>query len=146
MRTQFHTPPQSFLVDLGCSHDIIGQRTARQMARTSRMFVQHVHFKDRRQRLRLHGVGEDAAPREAEVSMPIAVKGNSSNVAYLDVFQASIASGSGADMPAILGANTMQDRDAAFIHSSCSQDLKGIAAHGALEQRPCQWGRHLQVT
>ena len=83
--------------------------------------------------------------------MPIAVRGNSSNVAHLDVFQASIAPGNGADLPAILGANTMQDRDAVIILRRGKEQLvlpgpQGYRITWSPGTKTFPMKKHLQVT
>ena len=47
--------------------------------------------------------------------MPIAVKGEDGARTKLDNFRANVVAGSGADLPAILGLHSMQDKDAVII-------------------------------
>ena len=52
--------------------------------------------------------------RDEEVRLPIAVKFED-KAATMDEFKANIAQGSGVDLPAILGSQSMQDKDAVIL-------------------------------
>ena len=85
------------------------------MAATAESHGHEATYTNRPTRLQAHGVGAGAAPSENVVGMPIAVKGEDGAKATLDKFRANVVEGSGADLPAILGFNSMQEKDAVII-------------------------------
>ena len=62
----------------------------------------------------MNGVGKGSAPCDDEAEVPIAIKFKD-EPARLDTYKANVAKGSGADLPAILGSLSMQEKDAVII-------------------------------
>ena len=64
--------------------------------------------------MNVNGVGSGSAPCDEQVDLPIAVR-FADEEATRDTFRTNIATGSGADLPAILGSISMQEKDAVII-------------------------------
>ena len=62
----------------------------------------------------MNGVGAGHATCDYETVAPIAVKFDEQD-ATLETFRANIADGCGADLPAILGSESMQEKDSVLI-------------------------------
>ena len=68
----------------------------------------------RKKRLNVNGVGNGSVHCDNEATIPIAVKWEN-EPASLDTFKVNVAEGHGADLPAIFGSESMQDKDAVLI-------------------------------
>ncbi len=64
--------------------------------------------------LNLTGVGAGAAPCRTEAKMPIAVQ-FAEHPATKETFQANVAEGSGEYLPAIMGLNSMKQKDSVIL-------------------------------
>ena len=64
--------------------------------------------------MNVNGVGAGSAPCDDEAILPIAVQFQD-EPARLDTYKANVAQGSGSDLPAILGAISMQEKDSVLI-------------------------------
>ena len=103
----------SFVVDLGSRINIIGSNTEREFAaKTAAAGHPTTYFP--RDRLHVNGVGSDSATCDREMEAPIAVKFEG-QPATLQKFRANIAEGCGTNLPAILGATSMQEKDSVLI-------------------------------
>ena len=101
----------SMLVDLGSRINIIGENTEREFSLEAERHGHTTVYEKRKHRLNVNGVGSGSAPCDEEARLPIAVKFED-KAATMDEFKANIAKGSGVDLPAILGSQSMQDKDA----------------------------------
>ena len=102
------------LVDLGSRINIIGCNTEREFALEAERHGHNTMYSQRKHRLNVNGVGSGSAPCDEEAAIPIAVKFDGEQ-ATLDQYKANIATGSGEDLPAILGSASMQEKDAVII-------------------------------
>ena len=102
------------LVDLGSRINITGCNTEREFALEADRHGHKATYQKRRHRLNVNGVGAGSAPCDEEATLPIAVKCQD-EPARLDSFTTNIATGSGSDLPAILGSQSMRDKDAVII-------------------------------
>ena len=68
----------------------------------------------RKTRLNVNGVGTGSAPCEHEAVIPIAVQFEDQD-ATKESFRANVADACGADLPAILGSDSMQEKDSVLI-------------------------------
>ena len=104
----------SMLCDLGSRINIIGENTEREFASIAKSYGHQPKYSTRKTRLNVNGVGAGSAPCDTEVELPIAVQCDGESP-RTDVFKTNIASGSGANLPAILGSMSMQDKYAVII-------------------------------
>ena len=102
------------LVDLGSRINIIGGNTEREFALEAERHGYKTSYEQRKHRLNVNGVGSGSAPCDEEAHLPIAVQFED-HPATLDNYKANIANGSGSDLPAILGSQSMQDKDAVIL-------------------------------
>jgi len=104
----------SMLVDLGSRINIIGENTEKEFSLEAERNGYAATYDKRKHRLNVNGVGSGSAPCDEEARLPIAVKFED-KAATIDEFKANIAQGSGCDLPAILGSQSMQDKDAVIL-------------------------------
>ena len=104
----------SLLVDLGSMINIIGANTEREFAERAARHSLSNQYIDRETRLKVTGVGAGSAHCDVETIAQIAVKFED-QPATRETFKANVAEGVGADLPAILGSISMQDRDSVLI-------------------------------
>jgi hypothetical protein len=104
----------SMLVDLGSRINVIGVNTEREFSLEAERHGHKTIYEKRKHRLNVNGVGSGSAPCDEEARLPIAVKFEE-KTATMDEFKANIATGSGCDLPAILGSQSMQDKDAVIL-------------------------------
>ena len=114
-RTKLPDGKLSMLADLGSRINIIGENTIREFDEVAKKHGHTMVIKPRAQRLNVNGVGSGSAPCDEEADIPIAVRMEDSNTPKTDVFRANIAKGSGANLPAILGSLSMQEKDAVIL-------------------------------
>ena len=62
----------------------------------------------------IKGVGKGGAPCKTTATMPIAVTSEDGRITK-EVFKANVAEGSGVDIPAIMGNQSMEEKDAVII-------------------------------
>ena len=108
------TKGNSLLVDLGSMINVIGSNTAKDFAQAAEKAGHKTEFVKRKTRMNVNGVGAGSAPCDDEAILPIAVKFQNEQP-RLDTYKANVAQGSGADLPAILGAISMQEKDTVLI-------------------------------
>ena len=104
----------SILVDLGAKINAIGAETAREFAATAEANGYDTNYVPRDNRLWVNGIGAGAAKSDSQVIAPIAVK-YAEHTATKETFQANITEGVGANLPAILGLDSMQAKDSVLI-------------------------------
>lgn len=104
----------SFLVDLGSMVSVIGKDTEQEMKATSDKYGYETQYIKRSSRLNINGVGAGSAPCDFEVIAPIAVH-FAEQEATKESFRANVATGSGASLPAILGSNSMCEKDSVIV-------------------------------
>jgi len=100
----------TMLVDLGSRVNVIGCSTEKVMSAAAGTFGHYTKYNKKGQALLIRGVGDGHARCDVEASIPIAVQFAEQSTTK-EVFQANVATGSGADLPAILGADSMQKKD-----------------------------------
>ena len=100
----------SIMMDLGSRDNVIGCRTEEAFSTTAKAYGLDTTYETKKKALLVGGVGEGNARCQVQATIPIAVKPNGLPV-MKDVFVANVATGIGADMPAILGANSMKQQD-----------------------------------
>ena len=100
----------TMLVDLGSRVNVVGCNTEKVMSAAARTFGHNTKYNKKDQALLIRGVGDGHARCDVEASIPIAVQ-FAEQTTTKEVFQANVATGSGADLPAILGAASMQEKD-----------------------------------
>jgi len=104
----------SLLVDLGSKINAMGAETEKEFAATAEANGYDTNYVPRQNRLWVNGVGAGAAKCDFEVIAPIAVK-FAEHTATKETFQANITEGVGANLPAILGLDSMQAKDSVLI-------------------------------
>lgn len=104
----------STLVDLGSRINIIGQNTEREFALEAEKYGHSTTYETRKHRLNVNGVGSGSAPCDTQAILPIAVRFED-EPATLHEFKTNVATGSGADLPAIFGSISMQEKDSVII-------------------------------
>ena len=104
----------SMLVDLGSLINVVGANTAREFKDTARKAGYETNIEKRSHRLNVNGVGKGSAPCDLQGTFPIAVQ-YKEQPTQLDHYKGNIAEGSGANLPAIMGSRSMQDKDAVLL-------------------------------
>ena len=84
------------------------------MKTTSDKYGYETQYIKRSSRLNINGVGAGSAPCDFEVIAPIAVHFAEQD-ATKESFRANVATGSGASLPAILGSNSMCEKDSVIV-------------------------------
>ena len=88
------------LVDLGSRINIIGCNTEREFSLEAERYGQKTKYEKRKHQLNVNGVGAGSAPCKEVASIPIAVA-YEDTPGNIDEYRTNIATGSGADLPAI---------------------------------------------
>ena len=104
----------TILVDLGSRVNVVGENTEKKLTATAAANGHKTIYTAKQKALLIGGVGEGNARCNYEATIPIAVKFND-RPATREVYQTNIATGCGADLPAILGADSMQKKDGVLI-------------------------------
>ena len=102
------------MVDLGSNINIIGRNTTKDFVAVSDAAGIPTSYVPRQNRLNVNGVAAGSATCDQEAIIRIAVQFQDSTPTK-ESFKANIAAGVGADLPAILGAASMRDKDAVLI-------------------------------
>lgn len=102
------------LVDLGSRVNSVGANTEREFSLEADMHNLNTSYERRKHRLNANGVGVGSAPCDEETTLPVAIE-VADQIVVLDSFKANLAKASGADLPAILGSQSMQDKDSVTI-------------------------------
>ncbi len=113
-KTKLPNGKLSLLVDLGSMINLIGSNTEKKFAAASMGHGMEHTYVARNQRLYVNGVGTDSATCDYQVTMPIAVKFEE-HPATQESYKANVADGCGADLPAIFGSTSMQEKDSVLI-------------------------------
>ena len=104
----------SMLVDLGSRINVIGKNTEKEFAEAAKNAGMEPAYTRRLRRLHVNGVGSGSAICDHEAQLPIAVKFEDLD-ATKETFRANIAEGCGEDLPAILGSQSMEEKDSVLI-------------------------------
>jgi hypothetical protein len=104
----------SILVDLGSRINVIGSDTEKQFAAVVKANNHSTTYEARKTRLTINGVGSGGAVCKDQAMIPVAMKFEDRKPT-LDVFKANIAEGSGANLPAILGSESMQSKNSVLM-------------------------------
>ena len=113
-RTRLPDGRHSILVDIGSRINVIGAITERAISETAAEHNFLTSYCLRQRVLNVNGVGTGSAPCTEEATIPIAVR-YQDRPATTTTFRANIARGSVSDLPAILGLNSMQQKDTVLI-------------------------------
>ena len=113
-KTKLPNGKLSMLVDLGSRINVIGCNTEREFSLEGERHGHKTTYESRKHRLNVNGVGQGSAPCDEEATMPVAVQFQD-NPATMETYKANIATGCGADLTAILGSTSMQEKDAVIL-------------------------------
>ena len=113
-RTKLPNGRLSILADIGSRINLIGANTAQDMALKAAQYGHETKFEKRKHVLHVNGVGAGSAPCEEQAQIPIAVKYEDMPTTLQD-FLANVATGSGEDLPGIMGLISMQEKDVVLI-------------------------------
>ena len=102
------------LVVLGSRIHIIGCNTERDFSLEAERHGQTTKYERRKHQLNANGVGAGSAPCNEVAPIPIAVA-YEDTPGRLDEYRTNIATGSGSDLPAILGSASLQETDAVIV-------------------------------
>ena len=97
----------SMLADLGSRINLIGRNTLEKFINNARQYGHKVEMKQRERPIKVHGVGKGAAVCTQQATIPVAVK-YQDRPPQVHPFIANVADGHGADLPAILGKDSMR--------------------------------------
>ena len=104
----------SLLVDLGSRINLIGRNTAQEFITAAHVHGQKAKTKTKERPLYVHGVGSGSAQCKEVMSAAVAVKYEASAPQVAN-YEANIADGCGADLPAIYGLDSMTKGDAVIL-------------------------------
>jgi hypothetical protein len=111
------------MIDVGSMVNVIGKNTERSLSNAAFAKGHKTIYTRKDKPLLIGGVGSGHARCEIEAKIPIAVKFDD-RPATRDMFTANIATGSGENLPAILGTNSMKQMDSVL----CLRDGKEFIA------------------
>ena len=111
-RTFMEDGGNSVLIDVGSNINIIGSNTSKKFEEAAAAAGRTTTFENR-PRLNINGVGSGSAPADTAGTYDIACdyQGRTQH----DTFKANVVTGSGKDLPAILGLDSMQEKRALLI-------------------------------
>ena len=110
------------LFDPGSKINIVGENTALcELDRSSRLATGNVSRRANRNRLKVNGVGEGSAPCDTTGVFPIACSYDGK--VQEDTYAANIAGGCGADLPAILGLDSIQSKKSIVLFEQGHETL-----------------------
>jgi hypothetical protein len=110
------------LIDTGSALSVVGENTEAQFAAVAKTHGRVIKYFARDAPVRLKGVGAGYSQCDSTALIPIAVN-------YVDkpqsdaTFSANVATGSGADLPAILGTTSMRNLGAIIILTKGKEQL-----------------------
>ena len=109
----------SVMIDIGSVHNVIGSNTLHAFVQKAVQHNQRENYIPRASRLNIQGVGPESAYCEKEVVMPLAIPGvvsdPSGGSSVKEFYRANVAEGCGANLPAVIGKETLQDKDAVIL-------------------------------
>ena len=140
---------KSLLVDLGSKINAIGKETEKEFTAAGNENGYETTYVPRTNRPYVNGVGAGAANCDYEAITPIAVK-FAEHPATKESFQANITEGVGENLPAILGLDSMQEKDSVIILRKGRKSwrflgLEDTKLNGRLAPSCCPWKRHPQA-
>ena len=104
----------SLLVDLGSRINLIGRNTAQEFLSAAHVNGQKAKTRSKERPLYVHGVGSGSAQCKEILTAAVAVKYEASAPQVAN-YEANIADGCGADLPAIYGLDSMTKGDAVIL-------------------------------
>ena len=105
----------SMLVDLGSRINLVGSETLKEFVATAKEHGYETLYRQRERPLLVNGVGAGSAPCYKMLEVPVSVKYGNAKQAQVIPYQANIAEGCGSKLPAILGLDSMTEKDAVLI-------------------------------
>ena len=113
-KTKLPNNRNSLLVDLGSRINLVGKLTEREMSLEAERNGHQTFYEKRKHTLHVNGVGKGSAPCNEKTILPIAVP-CVDRKPCLESFKADIAEDCGEALPAILGSESMQDKDSVLL-------------------------------
>ena len=104
----------SMLVELVLRTNIMEGSTEKEFALEAEPPGQQTTYEQRKHRLNVNGVDTGSALCDEEANMPIAIKFED-EAAVVDMYSANVATGSGSDLPAMFGLQSMQNKGAVIL-------------------------------
>ena len=104
----------SILVDIGSRINIIGTNTAQALSMTAAQHNKNTKFEKLQHPLMVNGVGKGSTPCYEQATIPIAVQ-YEDQPATATEYHTNVAEAPGENLPAILGLQSMQDKDTVLI-------------------------------
>ena len=103
------------LVDLGSRINLVGADTLTEFVAAAKQNGYSTKYRQRERPLLVNGVGSGSAPCYKTLEVPVSVKYGNAKNAQVIPYQANIAEGCGSKLPAILGLDSMTEKDAVLI-------------------------------
>ena len=103
------------LVDLGSRINLIGKETAEEFVATAEKHGRKCNTIRRKKPLLVNGVGSGSAPCHKILETPISVQYNNESTPNVISYHANVAEGCGSKLPAILGLDSMTEKDAVLL-------------------------------
>ena len=105
---------RTIMLDIGSMVNAIGENTLEEFQKTMEPYGYEVQFEERSVPLNLSGVGSGAARCTKIATIPVAAQFKDRSPT-LEQYKGNVATGSGADLPAIIGKKSMSDKDSVII-------------------------------
>ena len=105
---------RSVVLDIGSMVNVVGSNTLTEFERTMAPYDLQPSYEDRPTPFRLSGVGSGSSLCTKEVTIAVAVQFEDKQP-QLETFHANVATGSGADLPAIIGKKSLSDKDGVIL-------------------------------
>ena len=94
---------------------MVGRETLAEFVATAEQHGYQTEIQDRHRPLLVNGVGAGSAPCHQVTHSPVSVKYGNDSQAHIIEYQANIADGCGSRLPAILGLDSMTEKDAVLM-------------------------------
>ena len=105
---------QTIMLDIGSMVNVIGKDTLAEFQDAATPYGYEVRYEDREIPLNLSGVGSGAARCTQTAEIPVAVQFKDKQPT-LEHYKTNVATGSGSNLPAIMGKKSMSDKDAVIL-------------------------------
>ena len=105
----------SMLVDLGSRINLIGRETSEEFVAAAHQNGLKNNLTDRPKPLLVNGVGQGSAPCHQVLETHVSVKYGNTSKSQIVSYHANVADGCGSRLPAILGLDSMTEKDAVLI-------------------------------
>ena len=103
------------LVDLGSRINLMGRETLTEFVATAEKHGFKPVLTKRERSLLVNGVGAGSAPCNQVLEVPVSVKYGNSAKSQVITYHANVVEGCGSRLPAILGLDSMTDKDAVLM-------------------------------